>query len=319
MKIVKKEEDGGIIKFNAICEDSAVYTQFGKGGEQSDQTQTFGALSTTKTYFIDMPIVQASDNNAGFYIGAGRQSKDMKWPGSALYSSIDQNGSYNNIESFYNDTSAGSTLSVLGNFNDGNIIDYINTVDVMLINGELESVSEEKFLSGFNTCIIGNEYINFKNATLLPNGAYRLSTLLRGRWNTEDQINTHNQGDRFILMNTSGIKRIPTDPSILNQLRFYKNPTFGKTLNETAVNTFRNTGKGLQCYPVDDFQANRNNVGDLSISWKSRVRGNGLLMNNQDIYDPDGDVYEIDIYNSANTNIIRTININNAKSYIVPS
>ena len=317
IKITKKEEDAGIIRFSGVRENSKVYNQIGIGGTQSNQKQTIAPLSTTKTIFLDIPAIRNVDIDQGFYVSVSRQSKNMKWNGSVLYNSNEQFGSYNILENFTNDSTNGSTKIKLGDFTLGNVIDYINTIDVIVINGELQSISEDSFLSGGNTCVIGNEIINFKNAELIGESTYRLSTLLRGRWNTENFINQHNQGDRFILMDSSSIKRIKSDISSLNSTMYYKNVSNGKYLNDTSTNVFKNSMVSLKCYPVTDVQSNRDFDGNIYCSFKPRIRGDGVIIDDIEIFDPDGDYYEIEILDDYGTNIIkRIIKVNFETSFI---
>lgn len=313
MKITKVEADAGIMKFTAVSVDAAVFDQDEIGGSSSSGNQTIKTLSTTSTYFLDIPILQTSDNNAGFYIAVAPSSPTMKWGGSSLYSSND-GSNYTALQSFNKKAVVGNSITKLSDFTDGNMVDYTSTVDIILQDGELSSCTFDQLLSGKNIALLNDELIGFQNATLIGTNTYRLDTLLRGRWNTEDEISNHDAGDRFILLNTDTIRRIKSDTSSINLLKYFKNVTIGKTVNETSINQFKNTAKGLICYPVSNFYSNRNNSGDINMNWYVNIRGNSFLSDYEEI-DPDGNFYEIDILSDDLSQIKRTIIIDNATNY----
>lgn len=317
MKITKVEADSGIMKFTAVSVDAAVFDQDEVGGNSSSGSQKIKTLSTTNSYFLDIPILQSSDNDPGFYIAVAPSSSNMKWSGSSLYSSNDGNN-YSALKSFNKKSIIGNAISILGDFTDGNIVDYRNTIDVILQDGELSSCTFDQLLSGSNVAIIGNELIAFQNATLIGTKTYRLDTLLRGRWNTDDEISNHNIGDQFIVLNSDSIRRIKDDTSSINLLKYYKDVTIGKTVNETSIDKFKNTAKGLICYPVSNFYSNRTNSGDINMNWYVNIRGNSVLSDFEDI-DPDGNFYEIDVLSDDLLQIKRTIVVDNATNYTYTS
>lgn len=309
MKITSKDDAQGILSFTAVSQDSTTYDQQGvRGAVRNYRKQTVTTVSTTKTYFLDIPIVQNSDNNAGFYVGASAQSSSMKWDGSILFTDTDQNGDYDkSIKSFDQNVTAGFAKK-LGDFAGGNVFDYDNQLIVNMNIGTLVSVTEDKILNYSNIAVVGNELIQFKNAELIADKQWKLTGLLRGRWGTEEYISTHTDGERFVLMDINSIERAITDQSIINQNMFYKNATYSLYVQDTAPIPFTNTANGLKPYPVDDVQSNRDGSGNINISWKPRVRGNGILMDYNDVYDLDSDSYDLEFYNS-NNNIVRTVNV----------
>lgn len=74
---------------------------------------------------------------------------------------------------------------------------------------------------------------------------------------------------------------------------------------------FINTGVGLKPYSVNNIQALRTTAGDLNVKFNKRVRGFAPMVDYKDVYDPDGDYYQIDIYSDNTfTTIKRTISVN---------
>jgi GTA TIM-barrel-like domain/Putative phage tail protein len=56
--------------------------------------------------------------------------------------------------------------------------------------------------SEWNLCLIGNEIIRFKNWEKIEDNLYKISSLIRGISGTENFIKTHNNSERFIILNS---------------------------------------------------------------------------------------------------------------------
>jgi PAS domain-containing protein len=83
--------------------------------------------------------------------------------------------------------------------------DDAGALEVQLETGALDSATALEVLNGDNTAaLIGldgtAEVIQFRDAADLGSGRYRLTTLLRGRRGTEDQIAMRGVGDVFVLL-----------------------------------------------------------------------------------------------------------------------
>lgn len=77
---------------------------------------------------------------------------------------------------------------------------------------QLPSVDTRQLADGANLAVLGGEIIQFLHATLLGDGAWRLSGLLRGRGGTEHAITQHQADESFALLD-AGI--VALDPAIL--------------------------------------------------------------------------------------------------------
>lgn len=73
-------------------------------------------------------------------------------------------------------------------------------VTLLDTDGWLESRTEAAVLAGANLALVGDEIIQFAEATPLGDGRFRLTTLLRGRRATEAAIDGHAAGERFIVL-----------------------------------------------------------------------------------------------------------------------
>lgn len=82
------------------------------------------------------------------------------------------------------------------------IVDRANVIEVELIHAGMTLVGADAGAldAGLNTALVGNELLQFGEATQLTATRWRLAALLRGRRATESAIGTQRAGDRFVLV-----------------------------------------------------------------------------------------------------------------------
>ena len=271
--------------------------QSGKGDSGNFEDQVFENIGKTDTNFLDIPILRNEDDGFGMYVSASKQSDLLKWNGSVLYRSKNNDSSFETISSFNNSSKIGSAVSVLSEELFKNQLDPFSTVDVYIQNGILENLTDEQFYNFENIAILGNEILVFQNAELINENTYRLSNFYRGRWNTK--TTDHKIGDKFILLKYEELKRFNSDFND-SGINFYRNVTVGDSLTNSNTVSFKNTNVGLKCFEVTDIDFNKDNKNDFSVAWKKRVRGNNNIFDGFDPFDLDGDNYSIDLYNNSN-------------------
>jgi hypothetical protein len=184
--------------------------------------------------------------------------------------------------------------------------DESTSIDVLLLNGTLQSVTELAVLNGANAALIGNEIIQFQNATLLSAGKYRLSLLLRGRLSTESEVANHPAAsERFVLLDGAVIKQ-PMPNTLIGLERHYKGVSVGATLGSTPEQAFNWKGNCFKPYSPVHIAGSRDGSGNLTITWKRRTRIGGDWRDGVDVpLGEESEKYEVDIYDGAT--LIRTI------------
>jgi len=254
-------------------------------------------------------MLRDSDDDAGFYAAACANDPDATWRGAALYRSIDGGTSYSQIASLTAESTMGYATTVLGNFASGNIPDESNSVTVVLYHGTLASTTFDGMLSGVNTCVIGDEILHFRTATLIATRTYKLTGLLRGRRGSEYAMGTHATNERFVLVSTSTTVRVPQVTADIGPTRKFKAVTVGRSLSATTAQDFANLGTGLKPYAPVHLGGGRNAAGDVTLTWVRRGRIDGGWRDSVDV--PLGEAsesYEVEIYSSsAYTTLKRTI------------
>jgi hypothetical protein len=159
-------------------------------------------------------------------------------------------------------------------------------------------------LNGANPCIIGNEVIQYVNATLNVDGTYTLDTLLRGRRGTETYCRDHAFGETFIVLNTASIKRISLSLSLIGLIRYYKAVTLGQSQSSGQVIPQVLAANDLKPYAPAQLVGNVDSgTGDVNASWERRTRVGGAWQDGVgDVpLSEDSEGYDFDIMYLLNT------------------
>jgi hypothetical protein len=252
------------------------------------------------------------------YIFFTTNGKENGWKGANLYYSEDNNN-YNLIESKSDNSTTGVLLSELEDAkpyyfdlqNEINILFHSKT-DENLLN----SISNLELFNQNNLALLGNEIIQFKDIKLNENGTYTLKNLLRGLFGTEEYINTHKVGDRFILLKDSEIIKYKLDISKSQSNMYFKAVSFGSDLLITNSNNYTITGKNLKPLPICHLRKIINSDNTITIKWNRVDRGFQNWNNNIDsILSETEEKYCIKFYDE-NDNVINTYYINK-QEYVI--
>ena len=251
----KNESPNGLIKWEGVRAFAGGFTAGGPvtepidggtpgagGGGQPPATPPSAAVAT-QLVLLDIPIVSQGDFPFGFYAAAGPATPG-RWPGYALFKSIDGGTTYAQVAST-------STVSTLGRVTAGSLASYAlgdvvdeSTCTVVLSDAAatLESISGTALTNGGNLCAIRSgttwELCNFRDAVLVGTSTYELTGFLRGRKGTVTA--GHATGDTFVLLPTLNVDAPETE---LNVALKYKAVTFGLAVADTAAVDFTNTGE----------------------------------------------------------------------------
>ena len=268
IRIGRKMLKGNMIEFEGAVESAAIYAQTPVAGLTNVTNDQMTVLTRTNTAFLDIPLLRDVDDNSSFYIGAN--GFEPGWPGAVIYKATDTE-TFFELTSVTNGAVIGGAASVLGAYEE-NTFDEINTVNVTLVNRgtELESITELQVLNGGNACLIGDEILQFRTATLNSDGSYTLTGLLRGRKGT--RTTGHTLGERFVLLSQSALVRPSAEDAEIGLVRSYKATTIGSSIAAVSTQEFTNTGIARRPYSPVQVGGGRNASGDLTINWIRRSR-----------------------------------------------
>jgi hypothetical protein len=311
LRLTSRRDEYPLLEFSAVLDDVSVLTSSGLTDENYDSSMVVEAVPLTVDLLLDIPMLQDSDDNPGLYTVA-KGATAAKWPGCVIYvSSDDVNYSSQGAVAFAN--IFGACTTTLGNWTRGRIIDEANKVTVNIGAGiALSSSTRDQVLNNktVNACVIGNELMQFIDATAVSDGVYTLSRLLRGSLGTEWAMAAHGAGERFALLDPGRLGRVLTPNSYLGAPLEYKFVTVGKTLESDEAETFTNTGVNLKPISPVYLRVSRDPASnDATITWERRSRFTVRMIGAAGINVPPDELrWEIDVYaDGAYATVVRTI------------
>lgn len=278
--INKTEAPGGLFRFDCVPYLDVVYGQVAEGVPGSGFAPvTPKAKPSTTMLLLNVPMIRDTDWETGFKIALA-PSGAGPWTGASAYKSSDGGATYNSIASVAVEDTIGTTLDVLPNFFGGNVFDESSTVTVLLTSGELASLTAAAVLNGANAAVLGEEIIQFKNATLIATNTYTLTGLLRGRRGTEYATDSHSVGERFVLL---PVTDYAAPVGELFQTKLYKGVTFGKPIASVPAVSFANMGQAARCYSPSHVYGGTDASGNITINWTRRTRIGGTWKDFADV------------------------------------
>lgn len=310
VRFTRKSESTGKIDWEAVA-CAPVYSQAASGGAITSTQMVTGPLPTTAVIMDIAPLRDQDGATSNLYVAMYGATG---WHGGTLYKSSDGGATFVAGISMGSFSTVGSAITALRNWTGGNIFDEGSTVDVGITSAPtstpLSSASELTVLNGGNVVLLGNEILQFKNATLISSDRYRLSGLLRGRFSTEWAMSGHGIGDRFVLLTGNvGLQVTPT--SDIGQPRIYQAVTSNQPLGSGAQQTITEAGRTLICFsPVLLFGTNDGSPGDIRLRWTRRNRITWQWLESVDVPMSEAtEAYVVSIFNAAGTVVLRTINV----------
>ena len=221
------------------------------------------------TYFemMNIPALIDQDDKLGYYVIAAGELGG--WRGAVIERSIDGGANYIEVDSAGTGTVMGELTVALPNASEF-ATDTTNKITVQLYGPDtgLESISELQLLQDYNACLVGDEIIQFKNATEISAGIWELSHLLRGRLATTTA--SHSIGERFVML--EGAHFIETSSALLGQSLVHRATAYGEdpTLSPTDTQTYTPARSQLEFAPIGLTLSKAGNI--LTASWTPRHR-----------------------------------------------
>jgi hypothetical protein len=272
----------GAAELAAVTEDLRTYLSTVVGGKSSGFVPAGSrATATTLAWLFDIPLLRDNDANpsgSGFYVAMSSASKS--WPGGVLYESSD-NTSFDQVWADNVTASFGSALTALGPPRSPWTWDTANTVTVSMSVGAPAGDSDLNVLNGSNALILGEEILQFVNATQNTDGSYTLSRLLRGRRGTEGACASHAVGDAVVLPLAGGVLRRPEPAGAIGVLRYYRAVSVGADVTSVGSQQFDLAGEDLMPYAPAGVGGYLDSAGNIVITWQRRTRIGGAWLDGQ--------------------------------------
>lgn len=314
-RIVKVSDAAGLRTIDAVIDDATAINSSAVTDEEYIGSTIVRRVGDTDSILIDGPLLRDVDDTPGFYAAFGAGSSE-RWPGAGFYESLDD-VTYTKLFDVTSRARYGEAVTALGAWTGGAKFDEVNTVRVQM-NGTLSSVTRADILNDrtVNAFAIGAdgrwEVLQARTATLVSEGVYDLSGLLRGRLGSNHgAMSAHAAGDTVVKLQTSGMRSIDEQTSDIGVARYWKGVTFGKSLAAATAQQFTPDGVRLKPWSPVDARASRASSGTITIDWKRRTRYACSFTGTAGIVVPLGETsesYEVDVYtSSAFTTVARTL------------
>lgn len=308
----------GVLEFTCVAEDPDIYRSYASGVNSNIAGQALGILGPTHYEMMDIPLLQATDDDSGFYAAFGGYISG--WPGCQLSRSDDGGETYTKITSQGNEATMGISTDALASAKP-TIWDYANSFNCNMLSGTPAAAGATAVLNGTNVALLGDEIIAYMSVTQEADGSYTFAKLLRGLRGTEWAISGHSTEEHFILLNTGTTIRYDPGTSLIGLSKYYKATTLGKYEAETDAFTFTNNANGLKPYSPAHFTASAPYGGgdDIHMTWMRRERTDGEWRDYVDVpLGETGMTFDLEITDSAGS-VLNTVSAIATTAYTYPA
>lgn len=318
-RLLKRTDADCVLSFDTVADDSTVFTRLGLTVGGTDSQTTVAALPETELELLDIPLLRDAENMMGIYVAVGGPAN---WHAADVYHSSD-NVNFEADASFTQKAVMGSTTDALDDWTGGTVLDTFSSVTVNVGDGELESVTHAELLANkaVNAAVIGNELVQFRDATLVSTGVYTLTNFIRGRRGTEWAMVDHGAGERFVLLTTSGMRFLTLQTSDYARPRYYKGVSAGQRLSAVTAEYITPVGVNLMPFSPVNVRVDRSGANPV-VTWSRRtrlsVRVGGAVQSIP--LGETSEAYEVDVYDDSEfTTLIDTIETTTASATITDS
>lgn len=282
-RVDRADQMAGAQKLEAVRIERESY----RPAEFEDEAVTlrpFVAPSPVAPFFLDLPLLTGDEVPHAPHLAVTANP----WPGSvALYASDeDSNYALNSLVTAR--TPVGVLETPLFPAHAGRI-DRGPAVQVRMLGGSLESISDLALFNGGNLCAIGDgtpdgwELIQFRDADLVDIDTYLLSHRLRGQVGTE-RAEAWPQGSYLVRLNGTA-KQIELSKAKRGLARYYRIGPAGRPVDDPSFSAVRLAFDGLGLRPLSPahLRLSAGAGGALSISWIRRTRIDGDRWDTADV------------------------------------
>ena len=264
----------GLTRLSALSASTSAADP-GRSNSAPDQ-----AVATTELAAVELPWDGNSATSVPLLLAAV-SSPGAAWSGASLY--VDQGDGALQLLGPSGRTRAtiGAALSALAPASPL-LFDRQRSVTVQLVGEDLVllDTTMRQLAMGANRAVLGSEVIQFASAQPLGGGAWKLSGLWRGRGGTEAAVAGHAAGERFVLLDGSGIA---LDPATVGEAPGAIIAAIG--LADPAPVTASIGLRGIGSRPLTPVhpKLERGVAGGLELSWTRRSRGGWTWLDGVDL------------------------------------
>lgn len=317
MLLIQKMDIGGngVCEFECKVEIQSVLTQTGVAEPPYDHEYIFRIPGDAAGDITEVaPIHDGSTQETitpTLVVASALQDPEETFTAISLMESKDD-VLYTIIKTLFKEATIGFALTTLGNATSGSI-DMASSLDVEVLNGTLESVTELEMLLGANRALIGSEIIGFKTATLIGTRQYRLTNLLRGLQGTDWAKASHAADERFVHLNSQGVETHSLNFSAIGETRYYRFVPVGGNVDDAETYTRTITGESLKPFRPSQLAFTKDSSSNVTLTWVRNSRSLARIFAEMEVPLVESlERYEVEIWNNTDTTLLRTIVVDDA-------
>ncbi|MFM9974324.1 MAG: glycoside hydrolase/phage tail family protein [Beijerinckiaceae bacterium] len=271
---IQRVNDGQIRSFTGVAIEQAHY--FGTPLASSPQGRSAPRFNGLP-FIAVMDLALADSNSTALqYVAATADP----WPGAfTLWRSVD-GSSFEAVQRLSTPASMGVTLNAL---QPGPLWrhDKVNTLDVELSRGILESVTETALLNGANLLAVGSkqlgwEILGYRSATLIAARRWRLSGFIRGVAGSESFASVAKPAGTQIVILDGTVSELASGTEWLNRRTFYRLSPEGRDHADALATAFEATADSSSLRPLSpQHPRGRRTPAGVQLSWIRRTRFGG--------------------------------------------
>ena len=270
VRLVRRRQQGWRVEFDWVSDDATALASAGVTSGDYTPSLSISLPGPTTLAMLDAPILRDADDAPGVY-AAAKPVGTTTWPGAKLMTSA-AGGDYTEAGTFTSRAIMGTTTVALTSWTGGNVFDESGSVTVDVGAGTLSSATRDAMLdSDANAMLVGAEVIQFRTATLVTTGVYKLTGLLRGRRGTEHAMTGHAIGETVVLLRTAGLLRVTYDAARIGVAATYKAVTLGKTLSSATARSITDSGVALKPFAPRNLRLSKTATA-TTLTWDRRSR-----------------------------------------------
>lgn len=266
LRITQIDLNDGTQDYQLLNDRQSAYRSKIKGYPAYQPTPPPSAIvGPTVIHPIDIHIINDGDDSFGCYLALGAAAD--AWQGALIEISLDGGETYIQSTQVVARATMGTLASPLGS-HPADYPDDVNdcTIDLLNPTDELEAASQTQMQNDSNLAIIGNELVQFGNATETSTpGTWALSYWFRGRKGTDAVA--HAIGERFVLMDRNFISFMPTQLAWRGRSLTIRATSLNGTDADITTTTFIYNGNSQVELPVAYLAGHRSGATGL-VSWQ---------------------------------------------------
>jgi hypothetical protein len=309
MRVLRIRDDGMVRQLDATLDDVSAITSVAVTDANYTESSIVLVRSDTTSALLDIPILRDADDDSGHYAAVTKASNTGSWPGATLLRG-ENDANYESVATYNDRTYIGTTVGTLAApLGGAGVFDESRSVSVTGF-GTLESWTRGDILEGLaRPLLLGNEVVFYRTATNTGTGAYTVSGLLRGQRGTEWAMSTHTAGERAVLLQPAGLRRVQTPTTKIGVALDFKAVTTNSQAAGIVPTSFANTSIGLRPFaPVDARFSTAD--GTPTVSWVRRTRKESSFTGPSGSSVPlgeDTEAYEVDILTDSPLTVVATV------------